>query len=253
MNEYSKRYELKDRAKDTLRGNYGILILGSFLFSLIICLVIFIFGFAFFISLVASMYSGSPYSVACFRIFQAGLLIGQLLSGFLTFGISYLCLKLACGQPGSYMDVFYGFRRENLPKTLLLSAVQVLLNVLCLAPYEYLRTRYLNVQGLQWLLAALLALVIGYAIYIPISLTFDITYYLLLDFPDKKAAEIIRDSFRVIRGHRGRFFLLQCSFIPLYLLCELSLGIGFLWLTPYIHMTLVLFYLDLFHPGKGNA
>lgn len=251
MNQYSRRYELKDKAKDTLGGNYGTLILGSFLFSLIICLVIFVFGFAHFLSTVLSFYSGGGYSVVTFRIFQAGLLIGQILSGFLGFGISYLCLKLACGQPGSYTDVFYGFQPKNLFKVLLLTVVRLAFSYVCILPGEYFRAEYAQTLDVSQLWLALFAYAAGCCIYIPAALALDMTYFLLLDFPDKKAAGIFKDSFRLIKGSRMRLFSLQLSFIPLQLLCLLTLGVGSLWLEPYMHMTYTLFYLDLINPKKA--
>lgn len=250
MNQYSRRYELKDKAKDTLGGNYGTLILGSFLFSLIICLVIFIFGFAYFLSALFSFYSGGGYSIVAFRIFQAGLLIGQILSGFLMFGISYLCLKLACGQFGCYTDVFYGFHRKNLFKTLLLTVIRLAFSYICTFPGEYLRADYMRTPNTSLLLMTLTAYAIGCCVYIPVALALDMTYFLLLDFPDKKAAGIIKDSFRLMKGNRRRLFTLQLSFVPLQLLCLLTLGIGSLWLEPYMHMTYTMFYLDLINPKK---
>lgn len=251
MNQYSRRYELKDKAKDTLGGNYGTLILGGFLFSLIICLVIFVFGFAHFLSVIAAAYSGSGYSVIAFRLFQIGLWAGQVLSGFLTFGLAFLCLKLACGQPGSYIDVFYGFRRENLFKVLLLTVVRLAFSYVCSLPGEYFRSAYLRTSDTSQLWLTLFVYAAGYCVYIPISLALDMTYFLLLDFPDKKAAGIFKDSFHLIKGNRKRLFFLQLSFIPLQLLCLFTLGVGSLWLEPYMHMTYTLFYLDLINPKKA--
>lgn len=248
MNQYSRRYELKDKAKDTLGGNYGTLILGSFLFSLAICLVVFIFGFAYFLSVVAALYSGGGSSLAAYRLFQAGILTGQVLSGFLALGISYLSLKLACGQPGSYLDIFYGFRRDTVFKTLLLTVIRLAFSYLCALPFEYFRTAYIQAPDSRLLWTTLLAGAAGLCVYIPVALALDLTYFLLLDFPDKKAAGIIKDSFRLIKGSRKRLFSLQLSFIPLRLLCLLTLGIGSLWLEPYMHMTYTLFYLDLINP-----
>ena len=248
MNQYSRRYELKDKAKDTLGGNYGTLILGGFLFSLIICLVIFVFGFAHFISTVAAFYSGGGSSVIAFRIFRVGLLAGQLLTGFLAFGIAYLCLKLACGQPGSYMDIFYGFQQKNLFKVLLLTAVRLTFSYVCALPGEYFRAAYARTSGTSFLWLTLLAYAAGCCIYIPVALALDMTYFILLDFPDKKAAGILKDSFHLMKGNRKRLISLQLSFIPLRLLCLLTLGVGSLWLEPYMHMTYTLFYLDLINP-----
>lgn len=247
MNQYSKRYELKDKAKDSLSGNYGTLILGSFLFSLTICLVILIFGFAYLLYAVASVYSGGMYSISVFRFFRTGLLIVQILSGFLGFGISYLCLKLACGQSVSYMDVFYGFYRQNFFTVLLLTVIRLAFTYVCSLPGDYLRAAYMQAPGASLLRMTLLAYGIGFCVYIPVALALDMTYFLLLDFPDKKAAGILQDSFHLIKGNRKRLFSLQLSFIPLQLLCLLTLGVGSLWLNPYMHMTYSLFYLNLFN------
>ena len=37
---------------------------------------------------------------------------------------------------------------------------------------------------------------------------------------------------------------MELSFIPMYLLGTLSLGVGFLWIIPYVGMTEAHFYLD---------
>lgn len=250
MDQYAKRYELKDKAKDALSGNYGTLILGSFLFSLIIFLVLFLFGFGLFLSLLASLYTGGAYSVGALRIFQVGLIIAHLLSGFLGFGTAYLCLKLACGQPAYYTDVFYGFQRQNLLKTLLLTAIRLALCRICSLPFQYFTDAWQETHGISSLWPTLLVCLAGCCIYVPLALALDITYFLLLDFPDKNAAGIVSDSFRLIKGSRRRLFLLQLSFIPLRLLSLLTLGVGELWLEPYIHMTYTMFYLDLINPKK---
>lgn len=250
MKQYAKRWQLKDKAKDTLGGNYGTLILGSFLFSLLIFLVLFVFGFGLLLSWAASLYSDGTYSTVTFRIFQVGLVIARLLTGFLGFGTAYLCLKLACGQPAYYTDVFYGFRRQNLPKTLLLTAIRLVLGYLWSLPFDYLAAALQEKRSLSSLLPALLVCAACCCLYVPAALALDITYFLLLDFPDKNTAGIVGDSFRLIKGSRRRLFLLQLSFLPLQLLCFLTLGIGELWLEPYMNMTYTMFYLDLINPKK---
>lgn len=252
MEKYYMRYELKDKAKEALSGNYGILILGRFLFSLLIFLVIFIFGFVYFLSAAASLYSGGGYGTAPLYILQAGLLIVQILCGFLSFGTAFLCLKSACGQPGSYTDIFYGFRAENLSKVFFLTTARVVSCFLCLLPGDYLWTAFQQSADTSLFTASFLAYGAGYAVYIPISLALDMSYFLLSDFPGRRGSEILRDSFRLIKGNRRRLFALQLSFLPLMLLSLLSLGVGSLWLDPYMHMTYTLFYLDLVNPKRHN-
>ena len=69
-------------------------------------------------------------------------------------------------------------------------------------------------------------------------------YYLLLDFPQYNAMELMKLSFRIMKGHKWELFCLQMSFLPLGFLCLLSFGIGSLWLVPYMNMTQTLYFLD---------
>lgn len=250
MNRYSRDYELKDKAKDTLGGNYGTLILGSFLFWLIICLVILGSATAYFFLDTMSRYLGSGYSTVALFIFQTGLLLGAILTGFLNFGVSYLCLKLACGMSANYPDIFYGFHRINILKTFLLTVFRLLFIWLCTLPGGYFRTAYMQTPSIPMLVITLLTYSAGCAVYIPAALALDMAYFVQLDFPGKKAAEIIRNSFRLIKGSRLRLFFLQLKFIPLQLLSLFTLGVGSLWLEPYMHMTYTMFYLDMINPQE---
>ena len=251
MEQRIKGYELKDRAKDILRGNYGTIILGQFLFWLIIFGVILVFSFPYLLSSITALYSSGRYkSSTALYIYRAGTFISQILYGFLDFGSSYLCLKIICRQRNGYQDVFFSFRRENLLKTFCLTVVRLVFNYLCLGTGQYFASSYLVTQNYRWLLYALIAYAVGYCVYIPVALALDNTYFLLLDFPEKKIGDILRSSFRLIKGNRKRLFLLELSFIPLQLLALLSFGVGNLWLSPYMHMTYTLFYMDLANPGS---
>jgi len=46
-------------------------------------------------------------------------------------------------------------------------------------------------------------------------------------------------------GYKWKYFCLGLRFFGWVLLCILSLGIGFLWLMPYIHVTSAKFYDDI--------
>ncbi|MCM1188477.1 MAG: DUF975 family protein [bacterium] len=243
MNQYAKLYKLKDSAKDRLCGSYTDTVFGCFLFFLVLV------G-AFLIPVLFPALAAMLTGVFSFRAFytasvQTGLIFCLILTGFFKLGISYLCFRIACGQSCRYENIFYGFSGEILGKALFLSTLHLLVGILFQLPFLYLFLQYINSADYRMLIAALLASAAGYLIYVPIGLTFDIAYYLLLDFPEKRLGALLDATLHVIHGHRRRFFLLRISFLPLYLLCILSLGVGFLWICPYAHMTQVLFYLDL--------
>ena len=58
-------------------------------------------------------------------------------------------------------------------------------------------------------------------------------------------------SRELMRGNRWRLFCLYCRFLGWFLLSLLTLGIGFLWYTPYQRISVVQFYAAL--KEKGNS
>ena len=69
--------------------------------------------------------------------------------------------------------------------------------------------------------------------------------YLMTENPDMGVMEAIARSKELMSGNKGRLFCLQLSFIGWNLLCVLTLGIGYLWLTPYQNAAEAAFYLDV--------
>ncbi|CCI82034.1 hypothetical protein FC41_GL000658 [Lactobacillus hominis DSM 23910 = CRBIP 24.179] len=59
------------------------------------------------------------------------------------------------------------------------------------------------------------------------------------------ATQAISESRKVMDGHKGELFVLDLSFIGWWLLSILTLGIGFLWLIPYVRVTHANFYRQL--------
>ena len=78
---------------------------------------------------------------------------------------------------------------------------------------------------------------------------YSLSYYVLYDNPDKSGKEIVETSESLMRGNRWRFFWLGLTFIGWSILCTFTLGIGLLWLMPYIMVSFVCFYEDL----AGNS
>lgn len=251
MKRYLKNDVLKDRAKYYLDGHYGTMILGFFFFiTLLMCFSIMLTSAEL---AVQDTFGKTGAAMTLFR--WLGNFATQLLVAILQFGFAYACLKLVCRQRLLYTDLFCGFQGESFLPIAVITFVRLVINSVCFALSDYL-SRGFNFSltdelDLLQLLYILLALLGGYVIYIPISLALDLSFYLVLDFPEKNSFEVLRDSFKIIRGHRKRFLYLQLSFFPMYLLMCLSLGIGFLWLFPYYQMSVTLFYLDLMHPSEG--
>lgn len=69
--------------------------------------------------------------------------------------------------------------------------------------------------------------------------------YLMYDNPSFGAEEAITQSREMMQGHKWRFFCMNISFIGWFLLSGLTLGIGLLWLYPYIYTAQAHFYEDI--------
>ena len=77
------------------------------------------------------------------------------------------------------------------------------------------------------------------------SYSYALTYYILIDEPELSYNKAIEKSMKMMDGHKMRMFLLHLSFIGWGILSMLTLGIGFLFLSPYMQTTNAAFYEDL--------
>lgn len=78
-----------------------------------------------------------------------------------------------------------------------------------------------------------------------LSYSYKMVPLLLHDYPELSTREVLRTSREMMRGHKWDLFLLELSFLGWVLLSILTLGIGLLWLTPYIYAAEAHFYEDL--------
>lgn len=85
------------------------------------------------------------------------------------------------------------------------------------------------------------------------NLSFSMAYYIINDHPDMSAMEALRESHRLMKGHRTEYFCLQLSFIGWMLVGVLTLGIGTLWVSTYMNTANAVFYDELIaHKGIHN-
>ena len=77
------------------------------------------------------------------------------------------------------------------------------------------------------------------------SFSYAMTPYVLSDEPELTANQAIDKSRAMMRGHKFDLFWLYLSFIGWGLLCILTLGIGFLWLMPYVETSVSGFYAEV--------
>lgn len=191
------RAELKQRALQQLKGNWGIAIV---------------------VSLIILVGTGLISQIP-----RVGQLISFIISGPLTLGMVAFFLHLIRQQPKDVKDVFSGFSRFG-PSFLLylLSAIFVFL----------------------WMLLLVIPGIIA-------GLRYAMAFYIMHDYPKLTAMEAIEQSKKMMYGHKWRYFVLSLSFIGWGILCALTLGIGLIWLIPYMAATTANFYENLCRSKGG--
>ncbi len=75
--------------------------------------------------------------------------------------------------------------------------------------------------------------------------SYAMTHFILKDDPQLRYNGAIEKSMDMMNGNKMKLFLLDLSFIGWALLCLLTLGIGFLFLIPYVKASHAAFYEDL--------
>lgn len=238
MNTYQSSAQLKDLAKEKLAGHYGLLIGCTVLVNVIGNITFILFG---------QFFSTNTNTLPAFLLAEAIGFIISVFIGVFSIGIALLYMKLSYGSGAVLSDLFYGF--SHIQTALGISLATTGLSTLLTLSFDVL-SRFKNLEG-PLLFLCILFLAIMLVIFVVLSLSLSQCRFLMLDFPDKSALELIKLSFRITKGHRLQLFYIWVSFVPLFLLGALSL-IGLLWVYPYVNMTLTEFYFDIMKPVQKN-
>lgn len=146
-----------------------------------------------------------------------GFPVALIVTGPLYLGFSIFFLKLIRGTPVKIELLFEGFRNFGTAfGTYLIVTLFVIL----------------------W---SLLLIVPG----IIAAISYSMTFYIIADDPSIGVFDAVKKSKSMTYGHKKRLFNLYLSFLGWILLGILTLGIGFLWIVPYIKTSEAFFYEDL--------
>ncbi len=197
------RVELKTKAKNILKGNWGQAISLLLLYGLIS------FGSGIVVDLISEMFHLTGQTSAIL-----GDIVNVVVSAFFTLGTTSFYLKLSRGEEVTYKELF--------SKTDMF--VVALLAIVLISIFTTLWTLLLIIPG------------------IIAAINYSQTYYILIDDQDKNAYDAIKASKEIMNGHKWDYFVLILSFTGWMVLATLTLGIGFIWLVPYMQVTLANFY-----------
>lgn len=148
--------------------------------------------------------------------------IGSLIiTGPLILGLTFFSLSISRDQDAQLEQLFQGFNNFGT----------------ALGAY-LLRALFIFL----WLLLLIIPGIIA-------SISYSMTFYILADDNSIQPMEAIDKSKKMMYGYKWKYFRLGLRFFGWALLCILTLGIGFLWLMPYMQVTYAKFYEDV----KANA
>lgn len=229
--------ELKAIAKERSLDKYGILILAN--------IIIFVLQMAI-SSIVTISDSGS---LVIFTINEIIILIVQILLGILVSGKAYLYMNLIYSQTVSTSDIFFGLKQHP-NKAVMIQSLFVLADFLASLPASIILFILTPDSPFSLRIALFVAVAIGIVVNIYVSLTYSQAFYLLHDYPDRSAKELLAYSKSLMQGNRLKLFYLHISFIPLIIFGCLTFFIPLLWISVYRYATLTAFYQNLIAAGN---
>lgn len=96
---------------------------------------------------------------------------------------------------------------------------------------------------------AVIAIIIGIALFIAAfvylfitTLSYSLVYIVAYDNEEMEEKAVVEESKKLMTGNKGKFVLLQLSFIGWAILSAFTLYIGVLWLIPYMQIAIICFY-----------
>ena len=85
------------------------------------------------------------------------------------------------------------------------------------------------------------------------GLSYAMTPFILEEHPEMTASQAIKASMQLMDGHKMDLFILGLSFIGWSLLACLTMGIGFLFLNPYMNAAYAAFYRDISRKQEAGS
>lgn len=229
--------DIKAAAREHLMGSYGTIIGSSVLLFAVVLLITIPF---------TRMLYTNPSAFQNIIYYLAQLLISGLSMLFQS-GILYMHLKLNRNQNIEFQDLFTGLKRK--PNRIISAGlILALLSLLCQLPASVLgslivtRTSGNQLIPTNILVIFIIAAAIGVILNIYLNLRFSLVLFLLIDYEDLEYRQAFAASSQYMKRQKARLFFLILSFIGYWFLGILSLGIGFLWILPYIRQTMAVFY-----------
>lgn len=144
-------------------------------------------------------------------------IITLVITGPLTIGQCKFFINLANRSNPKFSDLWYGFNN-------ILKAIGVTLLV-----------------GIIVSIGTILLIIPG----IILSFMYSQVYYIMTENPEMSIIDCLKESSRIMKGHKMDLFVLELSFLGWVILMGITFGIAGLYVLPYYSATLTNFYLEI--------
>lgn len=202
------RAELKQNAKNVLKGKWGSAILASIIGGIVIGIIS--WGSSFISSMLAVVFEdfGALASIVLL-VLQSSLIMSM------TVGLNSYFLKIKEENKPEPAEIFNGFKFSFSNSAIMGCLIYV--------------------YTLLWSLLFIIPGIIK-------SFSYSMASYIMAENPTIEPKEAISQSMKLMNGHKAELFFLELSFLGWCILAVCTCGIGFIWLTPYMNKTLANFY-----------
>ncbi len=215
----SSNKELMADARRTLSGNWGMGVLGYVLYTvLVLCMDLFFFSAILFVTVITAA-SGANAIAAFSATARVTHLFLWLLSGSFMVGFCSYFLVIAQEGEARLECLFMGFKRFWA----------------AFGAY-FMSTLFTFLWMLLFIIPGIIA-----------AFRYAMVYFVVADDANCGPLEAIRRSKEMMVGNKWKFFCLHWRFFWWAILCNLTLGIGYLWLVPYMQTSFAKFYEDVKH------
>lgn len=139
-----------------------------------------------------------------------------ILEPVFSLSFSLINLGLVVGEKAELSKIFDGFKGKGFERSIILALLMYV--------YTFLWSLLFIIPGIIKQIA------------------YSMSFYILAENENMSASEALKESERIMYGHKWEFFVLNLSFIGWCLLVPITFGLISIYLIPYQQMTYVNFY-----------
>lgn len=218
---FARARDLRERARNALRGKWGVAVAVGFVAALLNGGVSVSNSGSAGVEGYLDFVSHDVWIIAA-TIMVVSMLLTLVIGGAIQMGWAHFNTKLIKGQEVRFGDLFSQFHRLGT----------------CIAMY-FVMYFFIFLWSLLFIIPGIIA-----------AYRYAMVPYLMAEFPDLGVMDAMRESKRLMQGNKWRLFCLEISFFGWMLLGVITI-IGSLWVAPYMKAASAAFYMEV--TGRGSV